>query len=111
MHRKVGVWAVVVVLVSSGAVVGGMVQAASGETTTIRVCEQLTTEFAREIDARKEGFSAGDSFVYANRLLDPQTGTRRGRIVGSGGGREAVSQAAGRRLHRQLHPPLGQGNG
>jgi hypothetical protein len=46
------------------------------------VCEQFRTEYFKQIDVAKEGFSAGDSILFANKVVNPQTGNRRGRVIG-----------------------------
>jgi hypothetical protein len=83
MGRKLVVLGVLSALVGSGAVIGAMVPAASQQsTTTISGCEQLRTEYSRTIDERKKGFGVGDTVMFANKLLNPQTGNKMGRVAG-----------------------------
>jgi hypothetical protein len=82
--RKRLVVPAVAALVGWGIVIGAMVPALSQQegTTTVAVCERFRTEYVKHIDVAKEGFSAGDSLLFANNLVTPQTGKARGRVVG-----------------------------
>jgi hypothetical protein len=84
MRKRLVALGVAAVLVGSGVVIGGMVPAVSQQqgTRTFTVCEQFRTEYLKEIDVAKKGFSAGDTLLFANKVVNPQTGKGRGRLAG-----------------------------
>jgi hypothetical protein len=84
MRKRLVALGVSATLVGSGVVIGAMVPALPQQqgTTTFTVCEQFRTEYLKEIDVAKKGFSAGDTILFANRVVNPQTGKGRGRLVG-----------------------------
>lgn len=84
MRRKLTALGLATALVGSGVVIGAMVPAASqqGGPTTIRLCDQDRTGYERDVNVGRRGFSPGDSAVFIDRLLNPVTGDRAGRLVG-----------------------------
>jgi hypothetical protein len=57
-------------------------QSAGGATERFRVCDQNKPGYEADVDEGEQGFSAGDRFIFVDKLLDPATGKKAGRDSG-----------------------------
>ena len=57
-------------------------QSAGGATERFRVCDQNHPGYEADVDEGEQGFSAGDRFLFVDKLLDPSTGRKAGRDSG-----------------------------
>jgi hypothetical protein len=48
----------------------------------LRLCDQNRKGYTADIDVGEEGFSAGDSALFADKLLDTRTGRKAGHLNG-----------------------------
>jgi hypothetical protein len=55
---------------------------AGGSTERFRVCDQNGAGYENDIDVGEDGFSAGDQFVFTDKILYPQNGVKAGRDLG-----------------------------
>lgn len=58
-------------------------QSAGGATERFRVCDQNHPGYEHDVDNGEDGFSAGDQFMFVDKLLDPATGRKAGRDSGT----------------------------
>ena len=56
---------------------------AVGATERFRVCDQSKPGYEADVDNGEDGFSAGDEFLFTDKLLDPATGKKAGRDSGA----------------------------
>ena len=56
---------------------------AVGATERFRVCDQSKPGYEHDVDQGDDGFSAGDQFLFTDKLLDQSTGRKAGRDSGA----------------------------
>lgn len=85
--RKVAVLALAAVAMSAIVMLGtaGPVGSqAPAERQTITLFDPRGSEYDKDIDAGKEGFSPGDEFLFIEKQLDPETCEKVGSLIGHG---------------------------